>query len=97
MDNQRCAYEDNDPFQRQANPPVITEPLAPWTEHHGVALVPDGSQEGAGGSHRHSHQEGIGGVAHGVGNAHPDGSHDEGGGGVVYDVGQTHGEGHDHG
>ncbi len=62
--DQPSAEGDDQARERQAEPPVVAEPIAAGSHHQKVVLMADRRQEVAGRSERHGHQEGVRGSRH---------------------------------
>lgn len=58
--DERRRYRYHDDGQRQAQLPVVAEPVAPGSHDECITLMPDWRQEVACGAHRDRHQIGIG-------------------------------------
>src|SRR5579884_2494606 len=83
--DERYADGEDNRRQRQAEPPVVAEPVPTRPEDEGIALMPDRRQEIAAGADGDGHQEGIDPQSEMSGEAGRHRSHYDDGGGVVED------------
>src|SRR3546814_3487399 len=71
-------------------PPVVAEAIAAGTHHQQVVLVADGREEGAGGTDRDDHQEGVRIGLQPLGDVDAERRHQQRRGGIVDDRSEEH-------